>query len=94
MDDNTTWFAKYRNQLAAGQDIGRDLTVLTDWMAARMINLGWTEEMVHERLEAKMTAAFRAVHSGAQAHRVDNRMAAYLVAVARVAEAMKVRGWV
>ncbi|GBL19184.1 glutamate dehydrogenase [Anaerolineaceae bacterium] len=54
----------------------------------------WTEEMVHERLEAKMTAAFRAVHSGAQAHRVDNRMAAYLVAVARVAEAMKVRGWV
>ena len=54
----------------------------------------WTEEMVHERLEAKMTAAFRAVHAGAQAHRVDNRMAAYLVAVARVAEAMKVRGWV
>jgi glutamate dehydrogenase (NAD(P)+) len=54
----------------------------------------WTEEMVHDRLDAKMTAAFRAVHAGAQAHRVDNRMAAYLVAVARVAEAMKVRGWV
>ena len=54
----------------------------------------WPPEMVHTRLEKKMTAAFRAVHSGAQEHHVHNRLAAYLVAVTRVAEAMKLRGWV
>jgi glutamate dehydrogenase (NAD(P)+) len=41
-----------------------------------------------------MTAAFRAVHAAAQRHNVNNRQAAYVVAVARVAEAMRVRGWV
>jgi len=54
----------------------------------------WTEELVHERLDAKMTAAFHAVHQAAQAHKVHNRLAAYLVAVNRVAEAVKLRGWV
>lgn len=54
----------------------------------------WTEELVHERLDAKMTAAFHAVHEAAQQHKVHNRLAAYLVAVARVAEAVKLRGWV
>ncbi len=54
----------------------------------------WTEDLVHERLDAKMTAAFHAVHQAAQAHKVHNRLAAYLVAVDRVAEAVKLRGWV
>lgn len=54
----------------------------------------WTEELVHERLDDKMTAAFHAVHEAAQQHKVHNRLAAYLVAVARVAEAVKLRGWV
>ncbi len=54
----------------------------------------WDEDMVHERLDRKMTAAFRAVHAAAQRHKVHNRLAAYVVAVARVAEAMRVRGWV
>jgi glutamate dehydrogenase (NAD(P)+) len=54
----------------------------------------WTEELVHERLDAKMTSAFHAVHQAAQAHKVHNRLAAYLVAVNRVAEAVKLRGWV
>ena len=54
----------------------------------------WTEELVHERLDAKMTSAFHAVHQAAQSHKVHNRLAAYLVAVARVAEAVKLRGWV
>ena len=53
VDDNTTWFAKYRAQLANGQDIGRDLTVLTDWMAARMIKLGWTEEITEAHVPNK-----------------------------------------
>ena len=54
VDDNTTWFAKYRAQLANGQDIGRDLTVLTDWMAARMIKLGWTEEITEAHVPNKV----------------------------------------
>jgi glutamate dehydrogenase/leucine dehydrogenase len=29
----------------------------------------------------------------AQKHKVNNRMGAYLVAVARVAEAVRLRGW-
>lgn len=54
----------------------------------------WPMDMVHERLDSKMTAAFHAVHDMAQAKKVHNRLAAYLVAVERVAEAAKLRGWV
>jgi len=54
----------------------------------------WPLELVHERLDAKMTAAFHAVHDMAQDMNVHNRLAAYLVAVQRVAEACKLRGWV
>jgi glutamate dehydrogenase (NAD(P)+) len=54
----------------------------------------WDLATVHERLDAKMTAAFRAVHDMAQEYNVDNRVAAYLVSIARVAKAMKLRGWV
>ncbi|HUG86308.1 MAG TPA: spermidine/putrescine ABC transporter substrate-binding protein [Euzebya sp.] len=43
VNSNDEWFARFRTQLDAGQDIGRDITVLTDWMAGRMIELGWTE---------------------------------------------------
>jgi len=54
----------------------------------------WDLETIHERLDKKMTAAFHAVHETAQRHRVHNRMGAYIVAVARVAEACRLRGWV
>jgi glutamate dehydrogenase (NAD(P)+) len=54
----------------------------------------WPIETVHERLDAKMTAAFHAVHEMARTKKVHNRLAAYLVAVERVAEAAKLRGWV
>ncbi len=54
----------------------------------------WPLELVHKRLDAKMTAAFHAVHKMAQEKGVHNRLAAYLVAVQRVAEACKLRGWV
>jgi glutamate dehydrogenase (NAD(P)+) len=53
----------------------------------------WDECVVHERLEKKMTAAFWAVHNTAQQHKVHNRLGAYLVAVNRVAEAVRLRGW-
>jgi glutamate dehydrogenase (NAD(P)+) len=54
----------------------------------------WDLETVHERLDKKMTAAFHAVHETAQKHGVHNRMGAYVVAVSRVAEACRLRGWV
>ena len=54
----------------------------------------WDEEMVNQRLDVKMTAAFNAVAKMAANKKVNNRIAAYLVAVARVAEAVRLRGWV
>jgi glutamate dehydrogenase (NAD(P)+) len=54
----------------------------------------WEVEDVHQRLDKKMTAAFHAVHETAQKHKVNNRVGAYVVAVSRVAEACKLRGWV
>ncbi len=54
----------------------------------------WEADEVYARLDKKMTAAFHAVHEAAQKYGVHNRMGAYVVAVARVAEAMKLRGWV
>ncbi len=54
----------------------------------------WDEALVNERLDQKMTTAFHAVHQMAQQRGVDNRVAAYLVAVERVAQAVRLRGWV
>jgi glutamate dehydrogenase (NAD(P)+) len=54
----------------------------------------WEEEMVDERLNIKMVHAFDQVHQMAQKWHVHNRMAAYLVAVDRVAKAVRLRGWV
>lgn len=54
----------------------------------------WPETLVHERLDQKMTKAFYDVHKIAQSKKVDNRVAAYLVAVERVARAVRLRGWV
>ena len=54
----------------------------------------WDEAMVYERLDKKMTTAFHEVHKTAQEYGVHNRLAAYMVAVARVAEAVYLRGWV
>jgi glutamate dehydrogenase (NAD(P)+) len=57
-------------------------------------NYYWPIDMVHERLDEKMTRAFEGVYEMTQREKVNMRQAAYLVAVARVAEACKLRGWV
>ena len=54
----------------------------------------WTEDLVQQRLDEKMTTAFHAVHEMATERAIETRMAAYLVAVNRVAEAVRARGWV
>jgi len=53
----------------------------------------WEEAEVHKRLDTKMTAAFHAVHELAKRYKVNNRIGAYCVAVNRVAEAVRLRGW-
>ncbi len=53
----------------------------------------WSEDEVQERLEKKMKTAFFAVEQKARSYNVHNRLAAYIVAVERVADAMKLRGW-
>ncbi|RME11927.1 MAG: Glu/Leu/Phe/Val dehydrogenase [Ardenticatenia bacterium] len=58
------------------------------------MNYFWTEEEVYQRLDEKMTRAFHDVHEAAQEWKVHNRLAAYIVAVSRVAEAVRLRGWV
>jgi spermidine/putrescine transport system substrate-binding protein len=45
VNDNDEFFGKIAPQLKAGQSTGRDLIVLTDWMAARMIRLGYVQEL-------------------------------------------------
>lgn len=54
----------------------------------------WKLQYVHERLDETMTAAFDAVYAMRQMKGVHTRLAAYLVAVQRVAEACRARGWV
>jgi spermidine/putrescine transport system substrate-binding protein len=44
-NDNDEFFAKVRPQLSAGQDTGRDVWCSTDWLVARLIRLGWVQEL-------------------------------------------------
>ena len=44
INDNEEFFGTIRPALQGGQDSGWDLIVVTDFMAARLIRLGWTEQ--------------------------------------------------
>jgi spermidine/putrescine transport system substrate-binding protein len=44
INDNEEFLSKVRPQLEKGQDINRDLVVLTDWMAATWIEKGWAQK--------------------------------------------------
>jgi glutamate dehydrogenase (NAD(P)+) len=52
----------------------------------------WNEQLVNGRLEEIMVDSFRDVVSYAEKHQVDNRTAAYMLALDRVAFAIKLRG--
>ncbi len=52
----------------------------------------WNEELVNSRLEEVMVGSFDAVVLYAEKHKVDNRTAAYMLALDRVAIAIKLRG--
>ncbi len=54
----------------------------------------WELEDVHKRLDKKMTTAYHSVINTSRKYNTNMRQAAYVVAVERVVEAMKLRGWV
>ena len=47
INDNDQFFGKIRADLTAGNDIKRDIIVLTDWMATRLIRLKWAQKIEH-----------------------------------------------
>ncbi|MEU5596036.1 spermidine/putrescine ABC transporter substrate-binding protein [Streptomyces sp. NPDC020298] len=62
INDNNDFFGKIKPQLAAGQDTGRDIIVLTDWLAARLIRLGWVQKLDPSNLPhayTNLSAQFR-----------------------------------
>ena len=62
-----------------------------EWVQDLQANF-WEEDEINERLKRKMTRAFRETYEQAKRHGVSMRKGAYCVAVARVAEATKLRG--
>jgi len=58
------------------------------------MNFYWTKEEVLEKLDTKMTQAFKSVLDMALQENVFMRDAAYMVAIARVVKAMELRGWI
>ncbi|MDH5364130.1 MAG: Glu/Leu/Phe/Val dehydrogenase [Dehalococcoidia bacterium] len=54
----------------------------------------WTEAEVYDRLDRKMTTAYHSVVNTSREFRINMRQAAYVLAIRRVVDAMKLRGWV
>lgn len=54
----------------------------------------WTEDEVMRRLEDLMVRSFDTVYKTAAARKIDMRLAAYMVGIRRMAEAVELRGWV
>jgi glutamate dehydrogenase len=54
----------------------------------------WSEQEVNRRMETMMVDAVNKVLHMAKVHKVDTRLAAYMVGIRRMAEAIHLRGWV
>ena len=54
----------------------------------------WEEKEVHDKLDKKLTKAYQTVNEAIREKRVNPRMAATIVSVARIAEVCELRGWV
>ena len=54
----------------------------------------WTLDDVYAKLDAAMTQSYHNVLKASKEYKINMRQAAYVVAVARVVEGMKIRGWV
>ena len=85
----------------------RDIFVIPDFLAnaggvtcsyfeqvQSNMNYFWEKDEVLNRLDIKMTSAFNAVYELSKKRKIFMRDAAYVIAVSRVAQACKDRGWV
>ncbi len=63
-------------------------------MVQNFYDYTWDINDVYERLDKKMTAAYHSVLETSKSFKINMRQAAYVRAVERVVEAMKLRGWV
>src|SRR4051812_40935343 len=45
IEDNDIYYGKIQAQLRQGQDIGKDVIVLTDWMAGRLVRQGYVQKL-------------------------------------------------
>jgi spermidine/putrescine transport system substrate-binding protein len=50
VNDNNEFFGKVRQQYQRGDSGGRDIHVVTDWMAGKMITLGYVQKLDHAAL--------------------------------------------
>ncbi|HLS07721.1 Glu/Leu/Phe/Val dehydrogenase [Lentibacillus sp.] len=59
-------------------------------------NMGyyWSAEEIAGKLKDNLVNAFKKVYDASEQHRVDMRLAAYIVGIRRMAEASRFRGWV
>ena len=86
---------------------GRDIFLIPDFLANAggvtcsyfeqvqcNMNYFWEKKEVLEKLDSKMTSAFHAVSDLARKRKLYMRDAAYVIAIDRVAQAVKIRGWV
>ena len=62
-----------------------------EWVQ-NLMNFYWSEEEVNEKLERIMKNAFDDVYSLHEEYKVKMREAAYMMAIKRIYEAMKLRG--
>jgi glutamate dehydrogenase (NAD(P)+) len=58
------------------------------------MNFYWEKDEVLARLDTKMTASFHAVSELSKKRKLSTRDAAYVIAINRVAQACRDRGWV
>ena len=50
VNDNNEFFGKVQQQLAQGDSGGRDIIIVTDWMAQKMYNLGYIQNLDKSKL--------------------------------------------
>jgi glutamate dehydrogenase/leucine dehydrogenase len=62
-----------------------------EWVQNRL-GYFWTEERVYRRADRVMKMAFETVYAASQKHKISMRIAAYVVAISKVAEVEKLRG--
>ncbi len=63
-------------------------------MVQNIMRYCWSFDEVYQKLDERMTMAYQGVLAASKKYNINMRQAAYTVAVSRVVEAMKIRGWV